>query len=285
MLTVMRESGELQKALLSLKRQGKKIGLVPTMGNLHAGHLSLIRRVQEESDIVVVSIFVNPTQFGPNEDYAAYPRTFDADVKNIESVVTKDTYIFCPIPNAMYADDFSTWVEETVLSKGLCGRTRPIHFRGVATVVAKLFNITQADVAVFGQKDAQQALVIQRMVRDLNFPIHIIVAPIVRESDGLAMSSRNKYLSPEQREVTPGIYKALRAAEQKVREHRETAPEIIVGDIQHALNAIGGDIDYVEVLDATTLTPATHFNTRVLIAIACKFGTTRLIDNILIEVK
>ncbi len=281
---VYREVAPLQQEMISRKLRGQKIVLVPTMGNLHAGHISLMKRAMQEGDLVVVSIFVNPTQFAPNEDFAAYPRTFEADTALINAEIEKDVIVFCPFPDQMYAPDFSTWVNEDVLSQGLCGRSRPIHFRGVTTVVAKLFNIVLPDVAIFGQKDAQQSLIIQRMVRDLNFPIQIIVSPIVREHDGLAMSSRNQYLSVEERKVAPGIYAALQHAVQCVREDQTILPEMIHAQITDALVRLGGDIDYVEILNASDLLVAKDFKQTVLIAVACRLGKTRLIDNVLIGV-
>ena len=196
-MKIIQNPQELQKTALELKRAGKSIALVPTMGYLHAGHLSLIDIARKEADIVIVSIFVNPTQFGPNEDLDKYPRDFERDSQLCQEHDTD--IIFAPPPGVMYPANHSVWVEETVLSRKLCGLSRPIHFRGVTTVVAKLFHLSLADVAVFGQKDAQQALIIRRMVRDLDFPIRIITAPLVRDTDLVALSSRNAYLSPDER--------------------------------------------------------------------------------------
>ena len=196
-MEIFRKVADMQAFAKKSIREGKKIALVPTMGFLHEGHLSLIDRACAEADVVIVSIFVNPTQFGPTEDLDKYPRDFQRDKDLCEA--RGASAIFAPEPAEMYYPDRSIWVDEEKLSKKLCGKSRPIHFRGVCTVVSKLFNICLPDVAIFGQKDAQQALIIKRMVRDLNFPVEIIVSPLIRESSGLAMSSRNKYLSEEQK--------------------------------------------------------------------------------------
>lgn len=260
------------------KQHGHRVGLVPTMGNLHEGHLSLIRAARERCDIVVVSIFVNPTQFAPNEDYANYPRTEAEDCEKCKAAGA--AAVFLPSPETLYAPDASTWVHETVLEQGYCGAQRPIHFRGVCTVVAKLFNLVQPHVAVFGQKDFQQVAVIKRMVRDLNYPIDILCAPIVREKDGLAMSSRNAYLSPELRTSALSLSRALFAAQKSVLAG-ETASAKLEAAIREEVCANGWIPDYVNVIDADTLKP---IDTVVLghsaILIACRCGGLRLIDNI-----
>jgi len=272
----------MQSFSKELKKKGKSIAVVPTMGFLHEGHLSLIDTARSKADAVVVTIFVNPTQFGPNEDFEKYPRDFERDRQLCES--GKADAVFAPSPEEMYPGNASTWVSEEDLSRGLCGKSRPGHFRGVTTVVAKLFNATLPDMAVFGQKDAQQLAVIKRMARDLNFSLEIIVAPIVREKDGLAMSSRNKYLSPDERKNALSISQALFSAENDVKNSRLNIEEII-NKIKSKISAFGGKVDYVEAVDADTLKPATEKEGRILLAAAAFFGPTRLIDNIIIDVK
>ena len=275
---------EMQRQALEWRKSGKKIGLVPTMGFLHDGHMSLIDRARPECDILIVSIFVNPTQFGPNEDLDKYPRDFKRDCEQCEA--HKVDCIFAPAPEVMYAPDHSTWVVEEKLSRPLCGKSRPIHFRGVATVVTKLFNLTQAEVAVFGRKDAQQALIIKRMVRDLNMPIEIIVAPLVRDTDLVAMSSRNRYLSDSERKSAQVISRSLLSAEDELRRNGikdiEDIEELI-SKIKAAITSAGGRIDYVEALDGYNLEPLTGKSSSVLLAVAAYFGTTRLIDNVLVD--
>lgn len=253
------------------------------MGYLHAGHASLIDIARKRADLVIVSIFVNPTQFGPNEDLDKYPRDFEHDRALCEEHGVD--VIFAPEPGAMYAPDASTWVEETVLSKPLCGASRPIHFRGVATVVAKLFNLAQPDLAVFGQKDAQQLLVIRRMVRDLNFPIEIIAAPLVRDADGLALSSRNRYLSAEERQQALVLNRTLRPAKLAIERAGIGAIADVLEAVRSTITGAGGRVDYVEALDTASLSAPTAETREILLAMAVYFGTTRLIDNILIEVK
>lgn len=275
---------EMQRQALEWRKSGKKIGLVPTMGFLHDGHMSLIDRARPECDILIVSIFVNPTQFGPNEDLDKYPRDFKRDCEQCEA--HKVDCIFAPAPEVMYAPDHSTWVVEEKLSRPLCGKSRPIHFRGVATVVTKLFNLTQAEVAVFGRKDAQQALIIKRMVRDLNMPIEIIVAPLVRDTDLMAMSSRNRYLSESERKSAQVISRSLLSAEDELR--RNGIKDIkdieeLISKIKAAITSAGGRIDYVEALDGYNLEPLTGKSSSVLLAVAAYFGTTRLIDNVLVD--
>lgn len=261
------------------RAQGLRVALVPTMGALHDGHLSLIRAARRRADKVVVSIFVNPTQFGPQEDLAKYPRPFAADCAACAAEGVD--LIFAPRPDDMYPTPYSTWVEETALSQHLCGLRRPGHFRGVCTVVLKLFNIIQPHVALFGQKDAQQALIIQRMVRDLNVPVKIVVCPIVRERDGLAMSSRNVYLSPEERAAAPAIYAALQRV--SAWRHRGWSCARIREELMKTLAAIpGARVDYAAVVDEATLDDieTARRGQRVLIAVAVFIGTTRLIDNV-----
>lgn len=262
------------------KRQGHRIALVPTMGYLHEGHLSLIREARKQCDRVVVSIFVNPTQFAPNEDYEAYPHKEEDDIALCEAEGA--AAVFLPQPSEMYPADASTWVEETVLSKGYCGAQRPIHFRGVCTVVAKLFNIAQPDVAVFGQKDFQQVAVIKRMVRDLNFPIQIIRAPIIRDEDGLAKSSRNTYLSADARKRALSLSRALFNAKASVEAGENDAAKL-EAEIRATVTAEGWIPDYVNVIDTETLMPLEKVSPGAsAILIACRSDGIRLIDNILL---
>lgn len=282
-MKIFKQAQELQQFALETRRAGKSIALVPTMGFLHAGHASLIDIARGRADVVIVSIFVNPTQFGPGEDLDKYPRDFEHDRLVCEEHGAD--VIFAPEPGAMYAPDASTWVEETVLSKPLCGASRPIHFRGVATVVAKLFNLAQPDLAVFGQKDAQQLLVIRRMVRDLNFPIEIIAAPLVRDADGLALSSRNRYLSAEERQQALVLNRTLRPAKLAIERAGIGAIADVLEAVRSTITGAGGRVDYVEALDTASLSAPTAETREILLAMAVYFGTTRLIDNILIEVK
>ncbi|MBN2685732.1 MAG: pantoate--beta-alanine ligase [Pontiellaceae bacterium] len=271
---------EMQERALGLKRAGQVIGFVPTMGFLHEGHLSLIRLAREHCDVLVVSIFVNPTQFGPHEDLDAYPRDFKWDEALCREA--KVDFLFYPEPSNMYAENASVWVEEESLSSVLCGASRPGHFRGVCTVVAKLFNLVQPDFAVFGEKDAQQLRVIERMVRDLNFPVAIVRGPIVRESDGLAMSSRNKYLSPEQRKNARCLRKALDAAKKLFRQgERDVDP--IRAAMEELISAVPeAQIDYIEFVDDQTLHGVDRIDQPVLVALAVRVGSTRLIDNMVL---
>ncbi len=282
-MRIFRQAQELQQFALETRRAGKSIALVPTMGFLHAGHASLIDIARGRADVVIVSIFVNPTQFGPGEDLDKYPRDFEHDRLVCEEHGAD--VIFAPEPGAMYAPDASTWVEETVLSRPLCGARRPGHFRGVATVVTKLFHLALPDVAVFGRKDAQQLLVIKRMVRDLNFPIEIVAAPLVRGADGLALSSRNRYLSEEEHQRALVLSRSLRAAKPALEEAGISAAPAILAAIRHEIEAAGGRVDYVEALDVDTLAEPTETTREVLLALAAYFGSTRLIDNELVQVK
>ncbi len=262
------------------KRQGHRVALVPTMGYLHEGHLSLIREARKHCECVVVSIFVNPTQFAPNEDYDAYPHKEEDDIALCKAEGA--AAVFLPQPSEMYPADASTWVEETVLSKGYCGAQRPIHFRGVCTVVAKLFNIAQPDVAVFGQKDFQQVAVIKRMVRDLNFPIQIIRAPIIRDEDGLAKSSRNTYLSADARKRALSLSRALFNAKAAV-EAGECDAAKLEAEVRATVTAEGWMPDYVNVIDTETLMPLEKVIPGAsAMLIACRSDGIRLIDNILL---
>lgn len=262
------------------RREGKSIGFVPTMGYLHEGHLSLVRRARAENDVVVVSIFVNPIQFGPNEDYDRYPRDFERDKMLLEKEGVD--CVFYPSVEEMYPQDFSTYVEETVLSKPLCGRSRPGHFRGVCTVVAKLFNIVKPHRAYFGQKDAQQFRVLRRMVRDLNMDVEMIECPIVREPDGLAMSSRNVYLSPEERRQALALYRSLKLAEELFTKGERDALKI-KREMEEFLRGFDKvKVDYVEIVDEETLEPVSKIEKKVIVAVAAWVGKARLIDNVIL---
>ena len=270
----------IRELAASWKQAGQRIAVVPTMGYLHEGHLSLMRIARQNADRVITTIFVNPTQFGPTEDLEKYPRDLAHDQQLCEAVGVDA--IFHPTPAEMYAPDFSVWVTEESLSKTLCGAFRPIHFRGVCTVCLKLFNITLADVAVFGRKDAQQALVIERMVRDLNVPIQIIQAPLVREADGLALSSRNKYLSSEERTRALALSRGLRAA-QACYDAGERRAEALQAAVLQELQPAADSIDYVDVMARATLRPIDTIDQPALLAIAAYIGKTRLIDNLFLD--
>ncbi len=275
MLTV-RSSRELRDALGPHRRAGRRVGFVPTMGFLHEGHLSLVREARARADVVVASIFVNPIQFGPSEDLARYPRDEAGDSAKLAGAGCDVLYV--PDTAAMYAADFSTHVEVAGPSDGLCGDRRPGHFRGVATVVAKLFHLVAPDVAVFGQKDYQQLAVIRRMVRDLDFDVEIVGCPIVREPDGLAMSSRNAYLAAADRPRALALSRGLEAA---TRAHAagERDARRLEALARAPLDAAGLRVDYVEVRDATSLAPVEHADGPVVLALAAFVGATRLIDN------
>lgn len=278
-MQVIKTIREMQKWSMNRKKAGKTVAVVPTMGFLHEGHLSLIDAARANgADAVVVTIFVNPIQFAPNEDFDSYPRDFEHDAallreKNVDAV-------FAPAVSEMYPAPVTCMVIENKLSKGLCAKTRPTHFNGVTTVVAKLFNATLPDIAVFGQKDAQQARVLKRMVRDLNFPIRMVVAPIVREADGFAKSSRNKYLSEDERARALVLSRSLLAAKEMAEKGEKDLAKL-TGFIRKEIEAQGGKVDYVEAIDSEELEPVTVRDGKpVMIALAAYFGTTRLIDNI-----
>jgi len=268
---------EIRDAVAGAKRARQRVGFVPTMGALHAGHASLIRASRTECDFTVVSIFVNPTQFGPNEDFSRYPRTFDADRELCAAVGAN--VIFAPTREEMYPPEARTFVEVTGLQDVLCGKSRPGHFRGVATIVMKLFQIVQPDVAFFGQKDAQQVAIIRRMMIDMNLPMTLRVVPTVRESDGLAMSSRNRYLDPTQRQNATCLVRALRRAESLVASGERSVAAIEQAMADLITSTPGARLDYAEVRDAETLDSITALARPALAAVAVYFGTTRLIDN------
>ena len=277
----IRTIDELRDRVASAKGAGMRVGLVPTMGALHAGHLSLVSEARSECGFVVVSVFVNPTQFGPSEDFDRYPRPLTADCDLCEKAGVD--VVFAPEVKEMYPDEQVTWVNVEKITEPLCGASRPGHFRGVATVCAKLFNIVLPDRAYFGQKDAQQVAVIKRMVQDLNMPLEIRVCPTVRESNGLAMSSRNKYLSESEKENAVFIKKSLEKCRQLVRQgvlDRET----IESEMRQILESGGVvEIEYIGVVDADTMERVDRIGGKVLVAVAVKVGSTRLIDNILVD--
>lgn len=272
---------EVRSQVKEWKQQGLSVGLVPTMGYLHEGHQSLIARAAEENDRVVVSIFVNPIQFGPSEDLESYPRDFERDCALCEQ--TGADLIFHPETSEMYAEDFCTYVDMDRLTKGLCGASRPVHFRGVCTVVSKLFHIVTPDRAYFGQKDAQQLAVIKRMVRDLSMDIKIVGCPIIREPDGLAKSSRNTYLSPQERRAAVVLSRAL-AEGRKALANGERSAQAITGIIRGVLDSEPlAQPEYVELVDWETLESVETVDRPVLAALAVRIGTTRLIDNFVFE--
>ncbi|HDG61677.1 MAG TPA: pantoate--beta-alanine ligase [Thermotoga sp.] len=280
-MVIVEKVKDMKKLSEKYLKENKTIGFVPTMGFLHEGHLSLVRRAREENDIVVVSIFVNPTQFGPNEDYESYPRDFERDVKLLKELNVD--VVFYPSVEEMYPKDFSTYVEETKLSRYLCGKSRPGHFRGVCTIVTKLFNIVRPTRAYFGQKDAQQFRVIKRMVRDLNMDVELVECPIVREHDGLAMSSRNIYLSDDERAQALALYNSLKLAENLIKSGERDA-EVVKNAMKEFLSRYDKvKIDYVEIVDEETLEPVKHIEGKVIVAIACWVGKARLIDNVIVQ--
>ncbi|HUV64445.1 MAG TPA: pantoate--beta-alanine ligase [Sedimentisphaerales bacterium] len=263
------------------RRRGKRIGLVPTMGALHVGHVSLIEEAGNDCDFVVVSIFVNPTQFGPGEDFEKYPRPLEADLEICRKAGVN--VVFAPAPAVMYPDENLTWVTVEKLPEPLCGRSRPRHFRGVTTVCAKLFNIVGPDVAYFGQKDAQQAIAIKRMARDLNMPLEVVVCPTVREPNGLAVSSRNQYLSKQQKEDATAIFHSLEVC-RKMIETGTTETQQIVARMREVLQQVPSmEIEYISVVNAETLETVERTAGKTLVAVAVRLGPARLIDNILVD--
>jgi len=272
---------ELRKAITALG-QNKSIGFTPTMGYLHEGHLSLIQKSKTDNDIAIVSIFVNPTQFGPGEDFEAYPRDFNRDSKLAEAAGAD--ILFTPDANKIYPEGSSTAVlVEGAITKKMCGSSRPTHFKGVTTVVNILFNIVRPHRAYFGQKDAQQVVIIKKMVRDLHMPLTIVTCPIIREVDGLAMSSRNVYLSPEERNQALILNKALKAV-QSLYHLGETKAEVLKTSLRNEINTMPlAVIDYIEILDFNTLESNEKIEAPALTAVAVRFGNTRLIDNIILE--
>ena len=285
-MQVIKQIEQLKQVVRDVKRQGKTVGLVPTMGYLHEGHLTLMRRARQEQGLVIATLFVNPLQFGPLEDYADYPRDLARDCELAES--TGIDVLFAPAVDEMYPAGNGktlTFVDVEKITASLCGASRPGHFRGVATVVTKLFNIAEADVAYFGQKDAQQVAVIRRMAEDLNMNVKIVAVPIVRESDGLAMSSRNKYLDSAQRQAALVLSRSLeRAASLLAAGERDSS--LIVATVRDLISQEPlAEIDYVSLVDPLTMEALDRVEARALLALAVKFGKTRLIDNMLWEGK
>lgn len=279
---LIRTIAEMRQAMKPYKANGSRVGLVPTMGALHAGHASLLKRARSECNVVVASVYVNPTQFGPNEDFNKYPRQLPLDLDRCgrEGV----DYVFAPADAEMYGGGTQTLIHVAKLTERLCGTFRPGHFDGVCTVVAKLFNIVQPDLTYFGQKDAQQVTVLKRMVADLNVPLQIVVCPTIREVDGLAMSSRNAFLSVEQRKQALCLYNALQAGRNVIVQGIKTSSRInaIMRDVVLAAGPFA--TDYLEAVDAQTLQPMEELAGTVLLAGAIRIGATRLIDNLLVDV-
>lgn len=280
----MRVTGKIEEVrqwAAQARAASQRIGLVPTMGALHIGHVSLIEEAVRRCDVVVVSLFVNPTQFGPEEDFSKYPRPFEEDLAICRRHGVD--VVFAPSPSEMYPRENLTWVNVTGITEPLCGRSRPGHFRGVTTVCTKLFNIVGPDVAFFGQKDAQQATVIRRMVADLNMPLEIVVCPTFRQPDGLAVSSRNQYLSEQQREDATAIYKALQEGRRMIE--AGAADAVLVRErIEAVMQRVPAmEIEYVSLVDPETLQPIERLDGAVLIAVAARLGPARLIDNIIVD--
>ncbi len=285
MATLVNDIVQMQHVTDGIRATGGTIGVVPTMGYLHEGHLTLIRAARQFAGTVITTLFVNPTQFGPSEDFERYPRSFERDF-TLASEAGSD-YLFAPNAEAMYPAGYATFVNVTKLDELLEGKSRPGHFRGVATVVAKLFNITHPHVAVFGQKDAQQVVIIKKLVQDLNFNTRIVVVPIVREPDGLAMSSRNVYLTPVQRKEAVVLYRALQLAEGRIRGGEQNASAIIGEMSRHITANSSGVVDYISIADNDTLeeTEKLDGHPEFLVSLAVRFGSTRLIDNTVVTRK
>ena len=279
-MRIIRDIREMQTASRSARLQGLTIGFVPTMGALHEGHLSLVRRARDLANLVVVSIFVNPLQFGPTEDFNKYPRTLEADSARLDAEGVE--IVFAPTPAQMYPPRATTVVQVEGLSEKLDGRSRPGHFRGVSTVVAKLFHIVQPDIAVFGQKDAAQVAVLRRMVRDLNMDVQLIVAPIVREADGLALSSRNAYLTAEQRRQALVLHRALMQVQAVANSGETRAEQLRSAALAVLCSEPSAKLDYFTIVDPDTLEPVDDVSQGALAAVAAEFGVTRLIDNLLL---
>jgi len=279
-MRTLTSAAEVTAVSKEARRAGKRVGFVPTMGALHEGHLSLVRTARAQADVVIVSVFVNPTQFGPTEDFGRYPRDPERDSALLAA--EKTDYLFMPSTEEMYPAGGSSWVTVEGLSEKLDGRSRPGHFRGVTTVVAKLFNIVQPDFAFFGQKDAAQAAIVSKMVRDLNLDVRIVVCPIIREADGLAMSSRNAYLSPEQRKQATVLYRALMRVQSLVDRGVATTARLLVAGRQVMAEESAVKLDYFEVVNRETLEPLSDVSQGALVAVAAHVGSTRLIDNIVV---
>jgi pantoate--beta-alanine ligase len=281
-MEIIRSIDEMINKIRLINKEGKSIGFVPTMGFLHVGHKSLIDKARIENDIVVVSVFVNPTQFGPNEDFEAYPRSEEKDSLLCQNAGCD--IMFIPEPPEMYGEAYNTYVEVYGLTEGLCGASRPGHFRGVCTVVLKLFNIIKPNRAYFGQKDAQQLAVIKKMVRDMNLDVEVIGCPIVREVDGLAISSRNTYLNEEERLQALVLCKSLKKAKELI-DNGERKVEVLKEEMKKIIStAKASNIDYIEIVDSASLKIIEDIKGEVLIALAVKIGSTRLIDNMVVNI-
>ncbi|MDD3184277.1 MAG: pantoate--beta-alanine ligase [Anaerostipes sp.] len=278
-MNVVKTVDEVRNQVAQWKQQGLRVGLVPTMGYLHEGHQSLMKCAKKENDKVVVSIFVNPMQFGPSEDLADYPRDLEHDMEKCEEVGVD--LIFHPEPSEMYEDDFCSFVDMSGLTEGLCGKTRPVHFRGVCTVVNKLFHIVTPDNAYFGQKDGQQLAVIRRMVRDLNMNVNVVGCPIIREEDGLAKSSRNTYLSKEERKAALVLSKAIQLGSE-LSKTEKNAKKVVAQMKELIQKEPLAKIDYVEAVDAFSMEPVETLDGECMLAMAVYIGNTRLIDNVLV---
>ncbi|MGB7171022.1 MAG: pantoate--beta-alanine ligase [Acidobacteriaceae bacterium] len=280
-MKIVRSIAETRAAVADLRRQGRSLGLVPTMGALHEGHISLVRAAKAACDAVAVTIFVNPTQFGPNEDLSKYPRTFEADCRLLEAEDVD--LLFAPDVADMYPPGATTWVEVEEIQDRLDGQSRPGHFRGVATIVAKLFHLFAPDKAFFGQKDAAQVAILRRMVRDLHFDLELVVCHTVREPDGLAMSSRNRYLSPEDRRHALVLSRALHAVEAQVQAGERDAAALIATGLRTIAEEPSVRVDYFCIVDPDTLEDRPHVGNGALVAVAAYVGPARLIDNLLIS--
>ena len=279
-MLILTSAAEVTAVSKEAHRAGKRVGFVPTMGALHEGHLSLVRTAHTQADVVIVSVFVNPTQFGPNEDFSRYPRNPERDAALLAA--EKTDYVFLPSVEEMYPPGATSWVTVEGLSEKLDGGSRPGHFRGVTTVVAKLFSIVQPDLAFFGQKDAAQVAIVSKMVRDLSFDVRIVVCPIVRETDGLAMSSRNAYLTPEQRKQALVLYRALMRVQFLVDRGETASGSLLAAGRQVMAEEPAVKLDYFEIVNRETLEPVHDVSAGALIAVAAYAGSTRLIDNIVV---
>jgi len=282
-MLIIKDIKSLRKVLDKASRQEQKIGFVPTMGYFHEGHLSLMRQAKKECDLCVVSIYVNPKQFGPREDLKKYPRNLKRDV----SMIDKENVdiLFVPSDNVVYPKSYLTYIDVEKITATLCGRFRPGHFKGVATVVAKLLNMVRPDIMYLGQKDAQQVAVLKQMVTDLNFPVTVRVVPTAREKDGLAMSSRNVYLTAQERLEAPVLYQALQMAAKRIKQGERSSFQIVRSITNSITQQSQGKIQYVECVDPNNLEPLKTIKGTVLIALAVFFGKTRLIDNVIVPIK
>ena len=282
-MLILTSAAEVSAVSKEAHRAGKRVGFIPTMGALHEGHLSLVRTARAQSDVVIASVFVNPTQFGPKEDFSKYPRNVEQDSAMLAA--EKTDYLFLPAVEEMYPPGATTWVTVQGLSDKLDGRSRPGHFNGVTTVVANLFNIVQPDLAFFGQKDAAQVAIVKKMVRDLNFDVCIVVCPIIREADGLAMSSRNAYLNPEQRKQALVLYRSLMRMQMLIDRGETKSETLLAAGKQVIAEELLVKLDYLEIVNPETLDQTDEIGQGALIAVAAYAGTTRLIDNIVVHGK